>query len=272
MNASMTPARYFIPVDFSEASFRALQYARMLAARTGGEVRLGHVMDAGDVVESDNPVIVQWSLDRLEQRVNNKMQSLRELISGGGVAVSTEIAFGNVRNGLLKMVERFSPDVIVLARKASGSRKTDIFTYLSKNCRQPLLVVPDSFVPNEPERAVVATDMKPTNGELAALFQLLPDSFRELALLNVAGSNSNAAVEKTEWIKVLEAKYGITAKLLQQRHENIVHGVMDFVKSNPVDLLCTIRRNKNILARTLGNSVSEELARQAEIPVLVICE
>lgn len=79
-------------------------------------------------------------------------------------------------------------------------------------------------------------------------------------------------MEKTEWIKVLEAKYGITAKLLQQRNENIVHGVMDFVKANPVDLLCTIRRNKNILVRTLGNSVSEELASQAEIPVLVICE
>jgi nucleotide-binding universal stress UspA family protein len=267
----MTPVRYFIPIDFSDASFRALQYAHMLACRTGGEVRLGHVVEAGDAVESDNPVIVQWCLDRLERHATDKMQSLREIFSVNGIVATTEIGFGNVGHVLLKMVERFSPDVIVLARKASGS-KSDMLTFLSRNCRQPLLVVPDSFIPIEPERAVVATDMKPTDGELDALFQLLPDSFRELALLNVESSISNRTIGKTDWIKALEAKYGMKARILHQQHENIVHGVMDFVKSNPVDLLCTIRRNKNILRRTLGGSVSDELARQAEIPVLVISE
>lgn len=268
----MNRINYFIPVDFSEASYKAIQYASMLAGKTGGMIYLGHVIDAGEITESDNPVVVQWSLDRLEKKASEKMLSLKEIISGSGIKVNQDVRFGNLRNELLKMIARCTPDVIVFPRKTSSSPKPDMLTFLSKKCKQPLLVVPDSFVLQVPGRTVVATDLRPANGELGTLFQLISKSANEIALLNIRRVNTPPAASKDEWITKLEEKYGLDAQLLQQEGDNVVHGVINFVKSNPVDLLCTIRRNKNFLARALGDSVSNEIASQAEVPVLVISE
>jgi nucleotide-binding universal stress UspA family protein len=270
--AAMNQINYFIPVDFSEASYKAIQYASMLAGNTGGTIYLGHVIDAGEITESDNPVVVQWSLDRLEKKASEKMLSLKEIISGSGIIVNQEVGFGNLRQELLKMISRCSPDVIVFPRKTINRRRSDMLTFLAKNCRQPLLVVPESFVPQVPERTVVATDLRPANGELDTLFQLITNSAHEIALLNIRGVNTPPASSKEEWIKKLETRYGLDARLLQQEGDNVVHGVINFVKANPVDLLCTIRRNRNFLARALSESVSNGIASKAEVPVLVISE
>ncbi|MDL5049397.1 universal stress protein [Oscillatoria amoena NRMC-F 0135] len=268
----MNSIKYFIPVDFSEASFKAIQYASMLADKTGGIIHLGHVIDADEIVESDNPVIVQWNLDRLEKMASDKMQSLKELISSNGIAVTSEITFGRLQSVVLKMISRLTPDVIVLPRRVSNGSKPELLTHLSKHCKQPLLVVPEAFVPQVPERAVVATDLRPANGELDTLFQLIGKSANEISLLNIRSSVAPKEVVKAQWISTLEEKYRLDTKLLQQENDNVVLGVINFVNSNPVDLVCTIRRNKNFLARALGESVSDEIARQAEVPVLVISE
>ncbi|QOI98393.1 MAG: universal stress protein [Flammeovirgaceae bacterium] len=268
----MNSIRYFIPVDFSEASYRAIQYASLLAGRTSGAIQLGHIIPADEITESDNPVVVQWSLTRLEQKASDRMQSLKEIITGTGIPVKKEIGFGNVRSELLKMIERCAPDVIVLPRKTFENQNPGLFNYLSKNCRMPLLVVPESFVPQAPERAVVATDLRPENGELDTAFRLLSKSASEIELLNIQIDGAPAHPEKQDWITRLERKYGMDTRLQQHGGNSVVHGVISYLKSNPVDLLCTIRRNKNFITRALGESVADEIARQAEVPVLVIRE
>lgn len=270
--AAMNKTCYFIPVDFSESSYRAIQYASLLAGRTNGTIQLGHIISADEISESDNPVVVQWSLTRLEQKATDRMQSLKEIITGMGIQVKNEIGFGEVCSGLLRMIERCSPDVIVLPRKTSENIKPGLFTYLSKNCRMPMLVVPESFVPQAPERAVVATDLRPVNGELDTVFRLISNSASEIELLNIQIDGAPAQQQKQDWITKLERKYGMDTRLLQRGGNSVVEGVISYLKSNPVDLLCTIRRNKNFITRALGENVSDEIARQAEVPVLVVRE
>ena len=268
----MNSIKYFIPADFSEASYKAIQYASLLAEKTGGVIHLGHVIDADEIIESDNPVIVRWNLDRLEKKTVAKMQSLKEIISGNGIPVSSEIVFGRLKSGVLKMIARFTPDVIVLPRRATGAAKSELLTYLSKHCRQPFLVVPECFVPHVPEHAVVATDLRPANGELHTFFQLISKTANEVSLLNIRSLGAPKEPVKHEWITLLEAKYRLGTKLLQYENNNVVRGVINFVRTNPVDLLCTIKRNKNFLKRALSDGVSNEIASQAEVPVLVIRE
>ncbi len=267
----MSHMKYFIPIDFSEASYKAIQYASMLAVKTSGTISLGYVINTEEINESDNPTIVQVSLNRLEKKAADKMQSLMEIISATGIAVTNNIEYGKLCTGVLKLITQSSPDVIILSRKTTDDSKSELFSYLTKHCKQPILVVPDTVVPQFPERAVVATDLRSEDGELEALFQLISNSATEVSLLNIKNGTPSEMESKARWITMLESKYGRGTKLLQHHDESVVAGVMNFVRTNPVDLVCTIKRKKNFLTRAFSACVSEEIARQAQVPVLVIC-
>lgn len=263
---------YFVAVDFSECSYNALQYATMLARLSAGKIKLVHIIDLDDVAESDNPAVVSWSMDRLMNKANERMKSLREIIAGEGVRVEEEIAFGNIKHELRKRIEQTDPTVIVLGRNIENTPGSDsLVSYLTHNTKLPVLVVPRTHDPKVPMRAVLATDMKPDDGKaLGPLFEIITKASSELSILNIKSKFSSNGKAATEWIESLNSRYGIEAKFLQHPNEDVVLGVVDFVRSNPVDLLCTVKRNRSFFEKYFYKSVSHELASQVEVPVLVI--
>jgi nucleotide-binding universal stress UspA family protein len=267
----MKKLTYFVPVDFTDCSFNALQYAIMLARFSEGKVRIGHVIDLDLVTESENPVVVTWSLENLNRKANEKMKSLREMISLEGVEVEHDIATGNVRNELMKLIDRLNPNVIIIGRDTYRPlRKDSLVSYFTRNTRIPVLIVPGTHNPTLPNRAVLATDMRPEKmTEFDAFFNLLKRTSQELAIVNISGKSSDNQVQSEMWVDKLKVVYGIDATLFTQKNGN---DVMDFIRANKVDLLCTIRRNKNILDHFFQRNTTHQLPALAEVPVLMISE
>lgn len=267
----MKKLTYFVPVDFSDCSFNALQYALMLARFSGGKVEIGHVIDLDLVTESENPVVVTWSLENLNRKANERMKSLREMISLEGVEVAHDIATGNVRYELMKQIDRLNPNVIVIGRDTDKQiRKDSLVRYLTRNTRIPVLVVPGTHNPSLPNRAVLATDMRLEKvTEFEAFFNLLKNTSPELSILNIEGKPSWSQSKSEEWVEKLKSFYGIDATLLTQKNGN---DVMELIRSNKIDLLCTIKRNKNILNRFFERNTIHQLPALVEVPVLMINE
>src|SRR5690606_33436884 len=71
--------RIFVPVDFSKASFDSLEYALNLAKTCQGCIDLFHITDAGELYESDNAIVINRLLDRLETKANAQNESLKEM-------------------------------------------------------------------------------------------------------------------------------------------------------------------------------------------------
>ncbi|HZI23723.1 MAG TPA: universal stress protein, partial [Chryseolinea sp.] len=101
----METFKYFVPVDFTESCYNAIQYTTTLARSSGGTVKLCHVVDIEQIPESDNPVLVSFAMDRLILEAQKKMKSLREIIFMQGIHVKEEIVLGNLRIELLKQIE-----------------------------------------------------------------------------------------------------------------------------------------------------------------------
>jgi nucleotide-binding universal stress UspA family protein len=267
----MIKLTYFVPVDFTDCSFNALQYALMLARFSEGKVMIGHVIDLDLVTESENPVVVTWSLENLNRKANEKMKSLREMISLEGVEVEHDISTGNVRIELMKQIDRLTPNVIVIGRDTDMPlRKDSLVSYFTRNTRIPVMVVPGTHNPTLPNRAVLATDMKPEKmTEFDTFFNLLKRTSQELAIVNISGKSSGSQVQAEIWVDKLKAVYGIEATLLTQRNGK---DLKDLMRANKVDLLCTIRRNKNILDRFFQRNTTHQLPALVEVPVLMINE
>jgi len=263
---------YFVAVDFSVCSYNALQYATLLARLSKGKIKLVHIIDIDEVVESDNPVVVSLSMDRMMTKANEKMKSLREIISNEGIQVEEEISFGNVRATLRKCIEQTNPTVIVLGRNTDTKPGTNsLVSYITHHTKLPVLLVPRTHDPKVPTRAVLATDMKSEDGRaLGSLFEILSKTSNELSILNIKSHFASNSLDAVAWIANLNSKYGIEAKVLQHPNDDAVLGVVDFVRSNPVDLVCTVKRNRNFLEKYFYRSVSGELANQVDVPVLVI--
>lgn len=263
---------YFVAVDFSVCSYNALQYATLLARLSKGTIKLVHIIDIDEVVESDNPVVVSLSMDRMVTKANEKMKSLREIISNEGIQVEEEISFGNVRIALRRCIEQTNPTVIVLGRNTDTKPGTNsLVSYITHHTKLPVLLVPRTHDPKIPTRAVLATDMKSEDGKaLVPLFEIISKTTNELSILIMKSTVTKSDREEGKWIKALSSRHGIDARLLHYPNENMELGVVDFVRSNPVDLLCTVKRNRNFFQKYFFRDASHELASQVEVPVLVI--
>jgi nucleotide-binding universal stress UspA family protein len=264
----MKTLTYFVPVDFSNCSYNALQYAIMLARFSGGQVKLCHVIDLAQVPESDNSVVVSFALDRLEKKVMEKMKSLDEIISLAGVTVEKVIAIGNVRITLLNEIEKANPQIIVLGKNTeTHPRAGGIIAYITKHARVPVLAVPRSHNPRVPNKAMLATDLKSDKvREFAPLFEIMLTNSKELSVLAINGKGNTERANK--WVKEIKSTYGVDAKILHQSSEGVID-VSDFIRADNVDLLCTINKAPRFLQKLFRES-APLVANQVDVPVLML--
>ena len=265
---------YFVPVDFSPCSYNALHYTTMLARSSHGQIMLSHVVDLDEIPESDNPVVVNFAIDRLMKAAEERLSSLREIIFLKGIAVKQQVLIGNVQIQLMNQIAETRPDVIVMGKKSVNKPGAQsLLKYVTRNTNLPVLVVPQSHNPKVPNRAVLASDFDPKKEvKLAPFFEIIKKVSHELSILNIKSNYYSNAQEALNWIENLNKTYGVKAKLLTPEEDSGIAHLKKYVQANEVDLLCTVKYNNNIFDRLFGRSVPSHLTSQFEVPVLVIKE
>ena len=263
---------YFVPVDFSPCSYNALHYTTMLARCSQSMIKLFHVIDLEDLPDSENPVVISFAVDRLVKKAEERMKSLREIISMDGIIVKSEIAMGNVPTQLMNQIETIKPNVIVMGKDAGkpiGARS--LLKYITRNSNVPVLMVPESHNPRMPCRAGLASDMKRNKEvEFGPFFDIIKKVSHELSILNVKSSYFTNAKDALHWINDLNETYGVNAKLLSQENKVGAKNIVDFVNANKVDLLCTVRYDTSLYDKLFDRNFTNQLASEAEVPVLVL--
>jgi nucleotide-binding universal stress UspA family protein len=269
----MKTFKYFVPIDFSACSFNALHYATMLARSSNGEIMLSHIIDLDQLPESENPVVVNFAIDRLIKNAQEKLSSLREIIFLKGIRVQQHVSIGNVQLQLINQISSLQPEIIVMGRDSNNHGDQNLLKYITKNTNVPVLVVPQSHNPKIPNHAVLASDLNLKKQEkLAPFFEIIKKVSHELSILNIKSNYFSNAQEAITWVQNLNKTYGVNAKLLTPEKNDVISDIKNYVKINDVDLLCTVRNNKSIFDKLFRRGVANHLTNQLEVPVLVIKE
>ena len=71
-------------IDFSEGAYIALKYAMTLAKEMDGSLHLFHVADASNISDSENPLIIQQSIDEEAAKIKIKLKSIVEIVEAEG--------------------------------------------------------------------------------------------------------------------------------------------------------------------------------------------
>lgn len=262
----MKKLTYFVPVDFTDCSYNALQYAIMLARFSEGQVKLCHVINMEQIPDSDNQVVVTRSLNELNRKATKKMKSLVELTAMEGVHVDEILVMGNVKGQLLEQIEKVNPHVIVIGRNTERQpTRRSIATYLTRNTQVPVLVVPGSHSPRLPDRAMLTSDIRPEMANsLDPFLGVLSRTNQQLAILDSRNDHSSK-----ELIQKL-TDYGINASLVPCENNGGLENTLEFIRSNKVDMLFIYKRSRNFLERLFKKEIEDILPFSIEVPVLML--
>lgn len=275
--------RILIPTDFSETANLALQHAAHLASLTDAEIILLHVVSTfafrvnlpeADVDESQNA--------RLSGAIQEKLQSIAKALSAKhGIQVHTRVAYGRIREEVVKVAEDQDADMVILGTHGvSGIREffmgSNAFRIVSEaGC--PVLSVQESAQHIGFRRIVVPIDNSFHSREKLGISVRLAATYG--AHLHICGLRShdhddqdlNARFKMKmkqveDFLKEKEASYDMTTVFCS----NIAKATMDFATEKDADLIIIMNEQEINSTGFFMGAYAQQIVNHSKIPVLSI--
>ena len=117
--------KLLVPIDFSEISLYALDYAAGIAKTTGAEITLLHVYDAPELPKNSAFNIS----DLMERGINEKINEIKAKDKNLlGVTLKSKVVSGKIHERIEEVAEEIKADMIVMGTHgSSGIRKIGKF-------------------------------------------------------------------------------------------------------------------------------------------------
>ncbi len=252
----------------------ALAYASDFATREGSSSGAG----SRNAVMEDR---VQRELDRLEGQ--------KRILEQSGLSVSTHHVIGRPDGVLTKLAESWAANLLILGLRrtslarniALGSTAFEILRYSSVPV---LLVRPEVGVPDADQREfsgrndsrrkiLFATDFSPAADEaFSTLQELVRDRQHDVALLHVLTRNAEPAPGVSEHLERLGGdirRAGSEARVVLRLGDPAME-ILKACEEYGALLLVMGTNAKGVVGEFFAGSVSQAVARQARLPVLLV--
>ena len=281
------------PLDFSEASRKAIHYATHLALRFGAKLTVAHVLPSfsafnyafpGDTAEFEKKAFVE-TRRLLPAEIP---AAYREQLD-----TQTIVKCGDVRDELLGIVTAENVDLVVMGTHGRRNLQRFLLGSTTENLLRhllvPILTVSERGTEQQTElpfdvpfrRILYATDLPETR--LPGL-HYCADFARtlgaHLTLLHVmkplespvfADEAELHALRMGELHKAIEREHGSHLGIATEVVRGIPHQeILRFAEKTNADLIVINLQSKTLLDRALLGSTAERVIRSAQIPVLSI--
>lgn len=274
--------KILIPVDFSQYSNKAIEYACQLSRAAKHDLVLVHIF-------TDHSNIYRNAIedtDLIDPRVGKARKEMNKLIAEiqkvePEITVSSVFRDGNLFEEIRKLVSADSYDAIVMGTKGSsgldslliGSNMFDVF----QNTKTPVLAVPFRDKPYKTEKIGLLCNFK--DGEIDVLRQAITIYSKDFELVLIHINTSD------ESIKSLDSKfshfidrivtetgidnisYVIKAQTFLIRHkENISSAIDSVIADELLDVLLVTKSKKGFLRKIIEENIVKKMAYQIQIP------
>lgn len=263
-----------VPIDFSDASRNASEYAVSLAKYFDAEVELMHVykeLVPATVGPEPWTVMVSPAYARNEKLIREEADYLKKKYE---VKIKAVIKKGFKSESISDEVKETDADLVVMGKRAEGNKI--LGSTILKTIRKstvPVLVIPEKVHFNIPKDLALAIDFEQTvNGScldvLYSLYKKFDSSLRVLHVEEIAGELKASEVpEKLKFGFVLSR---FTYLYDRVEFNDIDNGIRRFVEQHPTDLLAIVAHHHNLLERSFGSIHSQYLSFELKCPLLVL--
>ncbi|WP_020527236.1 universal stress protein [Flexithrix dorotheae] len=275
-----------VPIDFSDNSMNALNYAIGLAQELNSTITLfnSYPIDVPMAMEYSSGAYMQSlntevKLDR-EKRLNEIISSYKTITykdSDELIRFKLQVREGVAADSILLMIEEFNFDLLVMGTKgASGLEEVllgSIAVSVMEKVKIPIIVVPEDAKFSQLEKIVYATDFDDKDIEIIDTLQNIGEYFNsEITCLHINTSPSKVEEEEGK-LDALKRNYFFTPvdqlnfKIISD--EKVEHGLQEYIEKNDIDLIVVTPKERGFIEGIFHKSLSRKLAFHAHTPILV---
>jgi nucleotide-binding universal stress UspA family protein len=265
-----------VPIDFSDASRAAGNYAASLAKTLNARLLLFHSYMLPTPV-SEVPYIMV-TVDEL-QKDNERMirQEAAALQNTFGVEVDWDVQIGMPSDEIKNIAIERKMDLIVIGTRGAGGIEKLIgstATNVVRKAKTPVLVVPHDAVYKQVKTIIYASDFSYTISQ--DLFQpLIEIARRSEAKLHIIHIRKEKATEAST--KEVTSRNTTSTLLNSIDHEftiitdeSIVHGINSYVDQHDAQMLVMVAHKHSFFERVFSRQHTSAMTYETKIPLLVL--
>jgi len=265
---------YLVPIDYSENSLNALQYALKLAALIEGRVTTLHIAPQGTFTKladgSINPAD-----DALLQYSEKSEKVFRDLIAGESVSTPVVHVFeqGRVVEGILNTAKREDTDMIVMGTKGASGLKEVIFgsntAKTIEGATIPVLAIPEDAVYSGLHQIAYSTSFRIEEIDtMLRVLNLAKLANAKLHMVHVNLPHTTYAYERMEELQEsLSDQDNVVFHVIEDI--DVVKGLAKYVRSEKIEMLVMLTEHRSFLERLFDRSYTGQMAYYTETPLLV---
>lgn len=255
-----------VPLDFSETSFNAAEYAAdMFADRKDVNVILYHYYATGE-----DQTNAQKFLNSLKDKLSPRLSHIEIALESGANFIDSLSAFSHVKRAY--MIVMGLTGKTPLAQRFSGSNTIK----LSERNGCPLLVVPPDAVFNKISNVLIASEMRAVEETpaLLAVKRVLHDFKPALHILNVDSSHYISLTEtfKQERDKMESLLAEFRPEFYFMRLFDFHESINLFARDKHIDMIIIAPKHHSFYEKLFKTMHTKAMIYQSKVPVLVVHE
>ncbi|SEF87783.1 universal stress protein [Algoriphagus boritolerans] len=265
--------KLIVPIDFSENSIKALEFAIFMADKKHGEITLVHVVE----VVYDFASQAAIALDTMIKDGEKLLIKLIEKYEASGVKMDYKITDGVPSISIVRIADELGVSLIVMGTQgASGIKKALIGTTtvnLIREANCPVLVVPAQAKVTEINKVTLALEFANHEEKFIDWIIFMSEKW-ELGLEILHVQTSQGFKEELAILGLegyLQKKYpGLKVRIHTFYAESASEGLDLYMQENENMILVMCHEHRNLWDQIIHKSKSLQMAYHTHIPLLIM--
>lgn len=267
--------KILIPVDFSQVSRKALEYAGILARKTELEVTLLHTINAPYIAAQHPEGFNEQAMETARQAAAEDLKQWCEEFSNHQMHCQGLIRDGFVVDSVLDAVKETFADLVILGTTGAsgwvgnliGSNASAILNRITK----PVLLIPHEATVSEFKNILYATQLEEVESEvLQRVFEFAGIFGSTVDLIKINTEYQLDVFNDENIIKHLHTLFPDNAfNVYKESANTTVKGIEHYLETNHADLIIMTTSRQSFIERLFNGSVTRQMALHTHIPLLV---
>ncbi|MCU4158111.1 universal stress protein [Carboxylicivirga sp. A043] len=286
------PPRILLPVDFSEYSRKAAEFAMDWAHELEAELTVFHTyfnpiistMPFSDTFAYE--VNTEEMVMELEEKAKEGMEEMKNFLNKKNeqldkpVSLKMEMVKGIAEDEIIKFSKVYRPLVIIMGTRGADRKATDLIGSVTaevmEGTKVPVLAIPENFQYSGlggMKNLLYATDFQ--EADFRSL-EKLEKLIRPLNITVTCGHVSSKEHSQWDEVRMTGLKEHIKKNYNEElvkcdliEHEDLFVGIEGYVRDNKIDMLSFTRRKRNLINRIINPNLAKKMLFHSTTPLLV---
>lgn len=264
-----------VPIDFSDQSKAAAEYAASMVNVYDGSLHLLHVLVPLNEEPDYLPVRTLQSKYNTVAEMYFIQEGLRRKFD---VRTSCDLVPGNISEQIIQAAKRTKADLIIMPTQGNSGLRRYLFgshtAAVLENSRVPVLTLPGSYKFRPFQRFVYATDYNYSNiQDISSIVSFAKQFDVEISLVHIHRKNSpsySAGTSREDFEALLHNNINYANVTLEEFDSaDTADGLRHLLRREHADLLIIPNKRKTLVEKITGRNEEDEFVFDLNIPLLV---